>query len=145
MSSATNTLPVWIILLSSVPCAAQPVMSLFDGQTLAGWQTVDGEPVTKGWEVVDESIYLRVDGPRAGNILTTRQFADFDLQFEWKIAAKGNSSVKYRVQKFGDRVLGCEHQILDNAGYPALEDNQWTGSLYGLYAPTITAKCGIGI
>ena len=86
--------------------------------------------------MVDETIHLRADGPRAGNILTTRHFADFDLHFEWKIAAKGNSGVKYRVQKFGDQVLGCEYQILDDAGYPGLQANQWTGSLYDLYAPT---------
>ena len=117
-------------------CTGQPVISLFDGQTFDGWETLDGDPVTRGWEVVDGAIHLQADGPRAGNIVTKTHFSDYDLRFEWKISAGGNSGIKYRVRKFGDRVLGCEFQILDDDAHRQFGPRQMNGSLYALYEPT---------
>ena len=135
MPIKTITLSAWILLVSSGPSLAQSSVSLFDSHTFTGWETVTGAPVTRGWEVNEGTIHLRADGPRAGPIVTSRQFADFDLQFEWKISAGGNSGVKYRVKKFGERVLGCEFQILDDAKHPGIKAKQQTGGIYGLYAP----------
>jgi len=50
--------------------------------TLSGWQTEDDGLVTKGWEVVDGTLHLRIDGERGGNILATQLFCDYELQFE---------------------------------------------------------------
>ena len=135
MPLKTITLAAWLLLVSSVPSLAQSSVSLFDGHTFTGWETVTGAPVTRGWEVDEGTIHLRADGPRTGPIVTSRQFADFDLQFEWKISTGGNSGVKYRVKKFGDRILGCEFQILDDATHSDIKAKQQTGGIYGLYAP----------
>ena len=63
-------------------------------------------------------IHLNTRG-RAGDIVTEREYRDFELRFEWKNVAGGNSGVKYRVRKFGGQTLGCEYQIIDDDGYPA--------------------------
>lgn len=121
------------------PATAESFISLFDGKTLNGWQTVQGGPVTQGWEVVDGTIHLRTDGPRGGNLVTTQQFGDFELQFEWKIKEKGNNGLKYRVREFDGRVLGCEFQILGANFYPDSQiEKSTTGSLYDMYEPTGT-------
>ena len=65
-------------------------------------------------EVVDGVIHLKKEGRRAGHIVTEREYGDFKLSFEWAIAEGGNSGLKYRVRKFGKRVLGCEYQIYDD-------------------------------
>jgi hypothetical protein len=125
-------------LLTAIPAAesAGEKVALFDGKTLQGWTTLDGQPVTKGWAVKDGMIRL-VPGPvRSGHIITTREFGDFTLSFEWKIAPGGNSGLKYRVRRFDGKFYGCEYQILDDDGYRTkLRPQQSAAALYDLYEP----------
>lgn len=107
----------------------QPV-SLFDGETLAGWQTEDGKPVEKGWQVVDGTLHR---AERGGNIFYEHEVGDFELTFEWKIAKGGNNGIKYRVRKYGGSTLGCEYQILGETK-PSFSRGS-CGSLYELYEP----------
>ena len=130
---------MWIFAtLVSLSCpdtfGADQDARIFDGQTLGGWTTFDGRPITKGWEVVDGMIHLDPSADRTGHIVTAEEYGDFDLQFEWKIATGGNSGIKYRVREFGSRALGCEYQILDDVGYPrTLKPKGLTGALYDVY------------
>ena len=107
----------------------------FDGKSLAAWTKTDGKPVTDGWEVVDGMIHLKKDGKGSGHIVTGNEFGDFTFTFEWKIAAGGNSGVKYRVRSYGNKVLGCEYQIYDDAGKRKMLPRNSTGALYDLYEP----------
>ncbi len=105
---------------------------------MSGWTTLDGRPVTKGWEVIDGMIHLRTDGARGGNIVTQHEYENFELRFEWKIAPGGNNGIKYRVRDFDGKTLGCEYQIIDDNGYSyKLPPRGLTGSLYDLYEPTL--------
>src|SRR4051794_32025578 len=61
---------------------------LFDGKTLAGWNDGNGKPPAQGWEVVDGAIHRTA---RGGYLATDREFENFDLRFEWKIAKGTNS------------------------------------------------------
>ena len=125
---------VFLIVGSSLE--AQQTMPLFDGKSLDGWTTLDGQPVTKGWEVVNGTIHLNTDDGRAGDIVTDREYRDFELRFEWKNVAGGNSGLKYRVGKFGNKTLGCEYQIIDDDRYHAkLPPKGSTGALYDIYEP----------
>ena len=114
----------------------QPIQ-LFDGKTLAGWTAMGGKPVTKNWSVEDGTLALNGVG---GSIFTADEYADFDLSFQWKIAPRGNSGVKYRVVYYEKGVygrpswLGCEYQIYDNANDKATTRNS-SGALYDLYPP----------
>ena len=108
---------------------------LFDGQTLQGWTTLDGKPVTRGWEVVDGMIHLDSSAGRGGQIVTDRDYGDFEFLFEWKISAGGNSGIKYRVRSFNGEMLGCEYQMIDDDEFSGLRPDQLTGALYDLYAP----------
>lgn len=108
----------------------------FNGKTLDGWTTQDGKPVTTGWEIVDGMIHLKKDGRRAGHIVTAQEFGDFHLSFEWKIAPRGNSGLKYRVRSYGGKILGCEYQIYDDEGSKSrVKGKNSAGALYDLYEP----------
>ncbi len=113
----------------------QFVPLLFDGKTLDNWTTIDGKPVTTGWEVVDGVIHLDKEQGRAGHIITKYEYGNFELSFDWKIAPGGNSGLKYRVRKYGNKTLGCEYQIYDDEGARKLAPRGSTGSLYALYEP----------
>jgi hypothetical protein len=109
---------------------------LFDGKSLEGWTTLDGKPVTRGWEVVDGAIHLAATDRSGGSIVSVGEYGDFDLTFEWKIAPGGNSGLKYRVRNYDFGWRGCEYQIIDDAGYKkGVTPKQSAGALYGLFEP----------
>jgi hypothetical protein len=65
-------------------------ISLFDGETMYGWQpTGDAK-----WEVVDGEI--RTDGSKPGFLMTTTEWADYELHVEFKAPWKTNSGVFLR-------------------------------------------------
>ncbi|MEX0611707.1 MAG: DUF1080 domain-containing protein [Pirellulales bacterium] len=132
---------VTFVIFAGMACASNVVllgdeMLLFDGKTLDGWTTLDGRPIMKGWEVVNGMIRLDPRQGRAGHIITRREFGDFKLSFEWKIAAGGNSGLKYRVRSHSGKLYGCEYQLLDDDGYgKKFSARQSAGALYDLYEP----------
>ncbi len=139
---ATDTAPVnaWLqesFVRNRVKKNSDELPAVFDGESLDNWMTLDGRPVTKGWEVIDGVLHLNREKKRAGHIVTRHEYGDFDLSFEWKIAERGNSGLKYRVRNYGKKTLGLEYQILDDPkfqnGQPS--NNGSTGSIYALYAP----------
>jgi len=126
-----------VLLLLATSATAQDSSSpLFDGETLNGWTTLDGKPVTQGWEVVDGTIHLQATDERSGHIITNRDVGNFILSFDFKIAPGGNSGIKYRVQDINGNMLGCEYQIYDDA-HPdkPVPPQGSTGSLYDVYEP----------
>jgi hypothetical protein len=119
---------------------------LFDGKSYAGWEdptkkSPPGESFTIADGCLKATAHPRIDE----DLFTSDTFADFELQFDWKISPAGNSGVKYRIQdrvfladrrmpKFEDLVaysmknrndtrrergqeyvIGLEYQITDNA------------------------------
>lgn len=117
---------------------------LFDGETPSGWRAAGREAFPdSGWEVVDGALRHRAD-VRSGDLVSTLPLRDFEAEFEWKVAAGGNSGVKYRaVERPGDAaegappgLFGPEYQILDGA---ADEPSKATASLYSL-APAAGGK-----
>jgi hypothetical protein len=68
-----------VLLVTSNSVKAQQGIALFDGKSLNGWTTLDGQPVTKGWEVVDGMIHLSTERGRSGDIVTDREYGDFEL------------------------------------------------------------------
>jgi hypothetical protein len=91
---------------------------LFDGKSLNGWHnyTTPGAPVT-GWSVED-GLLVR-SGP-GGDLTTDRQYANFELELEWKVGPRGNSGIIYRIDHSGERtyITGPEMQILDDERHP---------------------------
>ena len=108
--------------------------SLFDGKTLEGWESAKGGKPGEGWKVEDGAIH-RSGG--SGDIISEKEYGDFILEFEWKIAAGGNSGVKYRVRKSPGGWLGPEYQVLDDAGHPngKVADTS-AASVYEVVAPS---------
>jgi hypothetical protein len=112
---------------------------LFDGKTLNGWKAFKkdaGAPT--GW-VVENGILTTPGGK--GDIVTTGQYENFELDLEWKIAPKGNSGILFRVVDDGrhERTYetGPEYQLIDDQNYPAeLKEVQKTAANYDLEPAT---------
>lgn len=69
-------------------------ISLFDGETLFGWETNSD----CDWRVEDRAIV--VSEGQAGLLCTTVPFADYELEFEWKAPAETNAGVFLHVRNF---------------------------------------------
>lgn len=119
---------------------------LFDGKSTAGWQEITGKPFPANcWMVADDSLKALVRKDGAQDIRTVETFRNFDLEFDWKILAGGNSGLKYRIQKADEwtnaagrqaRARGLEYQLADDADADAASDpRKVAASLYSLIAP----------
>jgi hypothetical protein len=109
---------------------------LFDGKTTDGWRGYRQKAMTDGWQAVDGAL-TRVG--KGGDIVTTEQFQDFELAFDWKVNAGGNSGVFFRASEETGSVWqnAAEYQILDNAGHKDGGDPiTSTGSNYAMHPPS---------
>src|ERR1700753_2276842 len=99
-------------------------VSLFDGKTITGWHTYN-KTGTGAWSVVNGAITLDPKAPNQGDLITDREYQDYELTLEWKIAEGGNSGVIFGVHEdptFDATYLtGIEMQVLDDA---KAEDNK---------------------
>ena len=123
---------------------------LFDGQTMNGWRDFNGTSLTGPWEVQDGTIWTDGEGDDGnGYIVTDREYANFDLKWEWKIARGGNSGMIYHAvegpQYKVPYVTGPEYQIIDDDnweevnGYP-LEPWQRCAVDYAMYVPDFETR-----
>jgi len=117
---------------------------LFDGQTTNGWHNWNEDAIS-GWVVEDSSLVGQgLGGDIGGDIVSDREFENFDLKWEWKLGPHGNSGVMYHVvedPKYNAAYeTGPEYQLIedddfrDENGDPyPLEEWQKTGADYAMY------------
>jgi hypothetical protein len=116
--------------------------SLFDGKTTSGWRGYKSPELT-GWKVAGGT--LAKEGT-ASDILTTDQFENFELEFDWKLDKGGNAGVFYRGTEEYEKVYWSapEYQLLDDAKHEDAGSRLTAaGAAYGLYpAPAGAVKPG---
>ena len=90
--------------------------SLFDGNSLDGWRRYKSDKPVRGWQVIDGEL---VRTSKAGDLITERQFSDFELQLEWKVEPGGNSGIFFRADESERYIFltAPEMQILDDASH----------------------------
>lgn len=106
---------------------------LFDGRSLAGWQGYRTNSAPAGWHASNG--VLSKDG-RVVDLSTVEQFGDFELGFDWKLSAGGNSGAFYRGTEEYDYVFWSapEYQLLDDARHPDGKSPLTSaGAAFGLY------------
>jgi hypothetical protein len=117
--------------------------SLFNGKDLTGWvygnkRDKDGKVVPnksgQGYRVEDGVIYSTVED--GGNLYTEKEYANFDLRFEFKLTRNANNGIGIRAPLEGDSAYqGMEIQVLDDDGpeYKNLRPAQYHGSIYDVF------------
>ncbi len=118
---------------------------LFDGKGLTGWHNFRKTTVGKSWIVNDNSLHLNAikdpkggwQAPDGGDIVTDKEYENYELSLDWKIDRCGNSGVIYNVVEDDKHEYvwqtGPEMQVLDNACHPdAKIEKHRAGDLYDL-------------
>jgi len=118
-----------------VATVTQAAASGFRVLDLTAFRGYESEAVPAGWTISGNEI---TKSRGTGDIMTKDQFANFELELEWKIGNAGNSGIFYRATKEYDHIYwsGPEYQLLDaaNAG-DGKNPLTSAASAYGLYAP----------
>jgi hypothetical protein len=110
-------------------------ITLFNGRDLSGWRLTDPKSVN-GWVARDGLLIndaVQEDGKphkNYGNLRTDREFEDFNIKLEVRVAEHGNSGVYLR---------GIyEVQVEDSYGKPL--DSHNMGAVYSRIRPTASAE-----
>ena len=73
---------------------------------------------------------------KGGDIVTSTEYLNFELEFDWKVAPGANSGLKYRFGDYGGQKIGLEFQVLDDEKHENGKDPKTSaGSIYELVAP----------
>lgn len=106
--------------------------SLFNGEDLTGWTNVKGDAPNAGWKVEDGCIFRE---KKAGDLYAEGKYENFIWEFEFKLADKGNSGVKYRSWNTEGWGMGFEYQIYDDIADAKNPPRYQTGALYDVVPP----------
>lgn len=117
---------------------------LFDGKTLAGWHGYNGQGL-QAWAIEDCALKsVGTEGnygsDKRADLVTDREFTDFEISVDWKTSRGGNSGLMYGVveDKKYDAAwkTGPEYQFIDDVGFPEkLEEWQKAGANYAMHLP----------
>lgn len=127
--------------LAAAPVAADEWQTLFDGKSLAAFRCYNQPEIPAGVWAIEDGALKTVPGIKNGCDLITRdKYKDVEFELEWKVPAKGNSGVIYRVMEVPGKPSwnsGPEMQVLDDAGHKdGLDARTSAGALYALVAPS---------
>ncbi|HEX8428696.1 DUF1080 domain-containing protein [Hymenobacter sp.] len=126
------------------PAAKANQQVLFDGKTTQGWHTYLKPKAKPAWTAVNGTLQLDPKAPEQGDLVTDKEYENFELTLEWNITEGGNSGIIFGVQEdttfHNTYETGVEMQILDDK---KAEDNKkathLAGSLYDMQAPAKNA------
>lgn len=95
----------------------QGFVSVFDGKTLDGWETMPGK-ASKAWVVRDGMIVGDGDKGRSYLVLENKQIADFELKLSYRFPGEGNSGISIRARKdpTGKREFQSYHADFGHVG-----------------------------
>jgi hypothetical protein len=92
--------------------------------TIKGWHTYNKSTVGSGWREENGVIHLdpKLKNNDGGDLVTDKEYTNFQLKLEWKVAPKSNSGILLYVHedpKYSQTYnTGLEMQVLDNEGHP---------------------------
>ena len=145
----TLGLAVTLTLAGSQIFAQGKWVSLFNGKDLKGWHGFNKTGAVQNWEIEDGALVClgAVKGAdTGGDIVSDKQYGNFELTWEWKIDKASNSGVLYHVvedkQHEASYLTGPEYQIIDDINWvpDILEDWQKTGADYAMHIPNDQKK-----
>lgn len=110
---------------------------LWDGETTKGWRGAKLEAFPEeGWEIKNRELIVLASGggesEAGGDIVTLKNYSDFELMVDFKLTPGANSGIKYyvdtNINKGAGSSIGLEYQILDDQLHPDAKLGNHAGS-----------------
>lgn len=108
--------------------------ALVENTTAKHWRGWDAADLPKGWTVKDGVISK--DG-EVDDLVSRDEYANFELELEWKLGKGGNSGIFYHGTRAYDHIYWSapEYQLLDDANAPDGKNRLTSAAAaYALYA-----------
>ena len=100
-------------------------VKLFDGQTTTGWHNYGKTTVGNRWKVEDGTLHFDPKAAKneGGDLVTDKEYGNFHLKLEWKVAPKSNSGIIMFIHEEPAKYhqtysTGIEMQVLDDNNHP---------------------------
>lgn len=103
--------------------------------SLADFTDGSGAKPGPGWVAEEGGVIHRA--AKQGDLISTQDYTNFTIEWDWKLAEGANSGLKYWVNKFDKGGwLGIEYQMIDDDRHPDAHhgDNHSTACFYDLKA-----------
>jgi hypothetical protein len=121
---------------------------LFDGKTFNGWRCFRSQNIFSNWIISDDCLHHLAKDKGGHDLITDALYDNFEMEWDWKIAPKANSGVKYFITEDNKQPLGFEYQMIDderwNPKQSLHETLQGTGAFYDMLPPHNVHTAPIG-
>ena len=109
---------------------------IFDGETFNGWHQYNSDSVGSQWSIENGELVFTDNDERLQDLLTDKEYTNFELSIEWNISKGGYSGIFYGVKELPEfkdaHRTGPEIQVLDNINFNTSTDLHKAPSLYDL-------------
>jgi hypothetical protein len=117
---------------------------LFDGKNTDGWHVYLGTGAG-AWHAEHGALILDTAAKGQGDLVTDKEYTNYELKIDWKISAGGNSGIIFGIHEdptyHYTYLTGMEMQVLDDKlAEDNKQPNHLAGSLYDMIAPSHPAK-----
>ena len=114
--------------------------AFFNSKDLTGWHVYNRGNMDSKWKVDNGELICDPKGNgEFGDLISDKEYQDFELDFEWKVKKGGNSGVFINVHEDSTYAAtfatGLEMQLLDNANAEPrhqVDSTHWAGCLYSV-------------
>ena len=110
---------------------------LFNGHSTDGWHLYNGGNAFTLWKAKDGELFCDPeDKSGANDLVSDKEYKNYDLKFDWKLPKSGNSGVFINVVERTDIATawasGPEYQLLDNANKDFGKPEDRSGCVFSL-------------
>ena len=109
---------------------------IFDGETFNGWHVYNTESIGNEWSINNGELIFTNNEEYGQNLVTDKEYTNFELSIEWNISKNGNSGILYGVKELDEFdapfKTGPEIQVLDNENYYTSTELHKAPSLFDL-------------
>lgn len=122
---------------------------LFNGKNLDGWKTTRGDSPDADWQVNNGLLSLRPENKDHQDMISDKEYSNFDLRVDFKVTEGANSGIKYFFTRYDQGGwLGMEYQIIDNLRHPdaklGRDGNRQLSALYDMFPVTNKVAIQVG-
>jgi len=109
---------------------------IFDGETFNGWHVYNTESIGNEWSINNGELIFTNNEEYGQDLVTDKEYTNFELSIEWNISENGNSGILYGVKELDEFdapfKTGPEIQVLDNENYYTSTELHKAPSLFDL-------------
>ena len=109
---------------------------IFDGESFNGWHVYNAESIGSEWSINNGELIFTNNEAYGQDLITDKEYTNFELSIEWNISENGNSGILYGVKELDEFdapfKTGPEIQVLDNVNYYTSTDLHKAPSLFDL-------------